>query len=60
MMQRLFANCEHCLSKPGSSNEDTVRGTGGASEESDDINDLHDNNDRESDVHDSERSDDED
>ena len=60
MMQRLFANCEHCLSKPGSSNEDTVRGTGGASEESDDINDLHDNNDRESDVHDSERREDED
>ena len=44
MMQRLCAKCKDCFSKPGSSNEDIVRGTGGASEESDDVNDLHGNN----------------
>ena len=60
-MQRFRANCEDCPSKPGSSNEDIVRGTGRASEERDDVNDLHDNNDdRQSDAHDSEGSEDED
>ena len=53
--------CEDCLSKPGSSNEDIVRRTGGASEESDDVNDLHDNNDdRQSDADNCEESEDED
>ena len=54
MMQRLCAKCKDCLLKPGSSNEDIIRGTGGASEESD-VNDLHDNNDdQQSDAHNSE------
>ena len=37
--------CEDCFSKSESFNEDIIRGTGGASEESDDVNDLYDNND---------------
>ena len=61
MMQRLYAKCEDCLLKPGSSNEDIVRGTGGASEKSDDVNDFHyNNNDQQSDAHNSEDSKEED
>ena len=37
--------CKDCFSKPEYSNEDIIRGTGGVSEESDDVNDLHENND---------------
>ena len=60
-MQKLYAKCEDCLLKPGSSNEDIVRGTGGASEKSDDVNDFHyNNNDQQSDAHNSEDSKEED
>ena len=49
--------CEDCLSKPGSSNEDIIRGTGGASEESHDVNDPHDSNDDgQSDAHNNEET----
>ena len=49
--------CEDCLSKPGSSNEDIIRGTGGASEESHDVNDPHDSNDHgQSDAHNNEET----
>ena len=52
-------SCMDCLLKPGCSNEDIVRGTGGASEESDDVNDLHDNNDdQQLNAHNSEESED--
>ena len=53
--------CEDCFSKPGPSNEDIIRGTGGASEESDDVNDPHDssNDDGQSDAHNSEETEDE-
>ena len=53
-------SCMDCLSKPGCSNEDIVRETGGASEKSDDINDFHDNNDdQQLNAHNSEESEDE-
>ena len=50
--------CEDCLSKPGAStNKDIVGGTEGASEGSDDVSDLHDNEDDEQlDVDNSEKS----
>ena len=53
--------CKNCFSKPGGSNENIIKETEGASEESDGVSDLHDNNgDGQSDADNSKESKDED